>query len=273
MTKDYAKYRSPHPSRRSRSKPKSSSSFVTTSIIVALCFGLGLGFGGSWLANNSEDKNFFDKKETQELVKKQAISTKPRMRAEIEEIPPARFDFYTLLPNMEVEGEEASSSQSAVATATTPTATSPATAQAQIQTAPLQTTAPAVSTAQSTTIAAPAGQLTGLAAAPQGGPASPALQQALSPSTSAKSSNPSDLKLAFVIQAGSFKNQAAAEKLKAKLAFKGLQSKIETTPAQNGDIWYRVVIGPLASQAEAKSIQTDLQNTEKLNSLVLRVRV
>lgn len=272
MTKDYAKYRSPHASTRSRSKPKSSSSFVTTSIIVALCFGLGLGFGGSWLANNSEDKSFFNTKETQELVKKQTTSAKPRMQAEIEEVPPARFDFYTLLPNMEVEGEEASSSQSAVATATTRAAALPATAQVQIQ-APLQTSDPAVSTTQPATTVAPTGQIAASATAPHGVPVSPALQQALSPSTPAKSTNPSDLKLAFVIQAGSFKNQVAAEKLKAKLAFKGLQSKIETSPAQNGDIWYRVVIGPLASQAEAKSIQADLQNTEKLNSLVLRVRV
>lgn len=260
MTKDYAKYRSPHTTGRARSKPKSNSSFVTTSIILALCFGLGLGFGGSWLANQSEDKGFFRKKESQQLVNKQTPVSKPRMRAQIEEIPPARFDFYTLLPNMEVESDEASTS-AAVATVSGKTP-------GQI---PTQTQSPTSEpTAQ---IVAPVSQLSAIEGSSTQQPTSPALQQALSSTPQAKSPNSADLKLAFVIQAGSFKNHAAAEKLKAKLAFKGLQSKIETSPAQNGDIWYRVVIGPLASQAEAKTIQADLQSTEKLNSLVLRVRV
>ncbi|MFO1258246.1 MAG: SPOR domain-containing protein [Gammaproteobacteria bacterium] len=264
MTKDYAKYRSTHTPSRSRAKPKSNASFVTTSIIVALCFGLVLGFGGSWLTNKSEDGNFFGKKETQKLAKEQTAPVKPRMRAEIEEIPPARFDFYTLLPNMDAESEEALASTAA--------ASAPAT---QAQTQVSQPSTPGLTTAQSAGTPTTAGQPSSVAAAPttQQTPTSRALQEALSPAPETKPMNSADLKLAFVIQAGSFKNQAAAEKLKAKLAFKGLQSKIETSSAQNGDIWYRVVIGPLASQAQAKSIQADLQSTENLNSLVLRVRV
>lgn len=249
MTKDYAKQRSPHSTNRPRTKTKTNTSVISTSIIVALCFGLGLGFGGSWFANHSGDNSIFARKDNAPVPEKSA-PPKSRMRASIEEVPPPSFDFYTLLPNSDLEAEKMPET---VADAT-PIVTEPSPAQVAVihQTATLEDAADPIS--------------------------SPALKQALSSTTPnavlpGTAEQSAAMKLAFVIQAGSFKNPAAAEKLKAKLAFKGLQSKIEAAPTKGGDTWYRVVIGPLATQTEAKTIQAQLQDSENLNSLVLRVRV
>lgn len=251
MTKDYAKQRSPHSTNRPRTKTKTNTSVISTSILIAVCFGLGLGFGGSWFANHFNKDIFANKGGT--TVPEKSAAPKSRMRASIDEVPPPSFDFYTLLPNTDLEAEKA---PEAVAEATPTITTSPPPAQAQV--AVIQ---------QATTQEAAVDPIS-----------SPTLKQALSSTTPhvvlpGSAEHSTAMKLAFVIQAGSFKNPAAAEKLKAKLAFKGLQSKIEAAPTKGGDTWYRVVIGPLATQTEAKTIQAQLQSSENLNSLVLRVRV
>jgi cell division protein FtsN len=51
-----------------------------------------------------------------------------------------------------------------------------------------------------------------------------------------------------ILQVGSFQSVAEADSLKAKLAFLGLEAKIESAVV-NDDTWHRVQLGPFASES------------------------
>lgn len=51
-----------------------------------------------------------------------------------------------------------------------------------------------------------------------------------------------------ILQVGSFHSAAEADSLKAKLAFLGLQAKVESAVV-NDDTWHRVQLGPFASES------------------------
>ncbi|HVN41498.1 MAG TPA: SPOR domain-containing protein [Steroidobacteraceae bacterium] len=59
------------------------------------------------------------------------------------------------------------------------------------------------------------------------------------------------------LQAGSFKQQAEAEKMVAKLALAGIQAKVQRFPMDD-ETWFRVRIGPIATVQELDSIRTKL---------------
>ncbi len=64
----------------------------------------------------------------------------------------------------------------------------------------------------------------------------------------------------YLLQAGSYKNKADAERLKAKLAFQGLVSVIQKVSIQDRGDFYRVRLGPYASYDDmAKTDQTLVQ--------------
>ncbi|MGB1191994.1 MAG: SPOR domain-containing protein, partial [Pseudomonadales bacterium] len=48
----------------------------------------------------------------------------------------------------------------------------------------------------------------------------------------------------YLIQAGSFKTQAQAEKLLVELTLLGLEPKIDKSRNASGNLWYRVRLGP-----------------------------
>lgn len=52
----------------------------------------------------------------------------------------------------------------------------------------------------------------------------------------------------YLLQAGSFKNQQDAERLKASLALLGVMSAIQTVTINN-DTWHRVRVGPFSNRA------------------------
>ncbi len=52
---------------------------------------------------------------------------------------------------------------------------------------------------------------------------------------------------AYMLQAGSYKNQAEADRLKAELAFQGMASTIQKISIQNRGDFYRVRLGPYIS--------------------------
>jgi len=51
-----------------------------------------------------------------------------------------------------------------------------------------------------------------------------------------------------ILQVGSFQSAAEADSLKARLAFLGLEAKVESAVV-NDDTWHRVQLGPLASES------------------------
>jgi cell division protein FtsN len=65
----------------------------------------------------------------------------------------------------------------------------------------------------------------------------------------------------LVLQAGSFKQPAEAEKLQAKLAQYGVDAKIQRFALED-ETWYRVRIGPIATVEELEVIRAKLAEAE-----------
>ena len=57
----------------------------------------------------------------------------------------------------------------------------------------------------------------------------------------------------YIVQAGSFRNQQDAERLRAEIAFQGLRAQVQTVEQSNGSVWYRVNAGPFKSRSNMNS--------------------
>ena len=66
--------------------------------------------------------------------------------------------------------------------------------------------------------------------------------------------------LAYVLQAGSFKDFKAADRLKASLALQGIVAKIEKVELAGDQVWHRVLIGPIVSEREMNRIRGRLRS-------------
>jgi cell division protein FtsN len=64
-----------------------------------------------------------------------------------------------------------------------------------------------------------------------------------------------------ILQAGSFKQAAEADKLQAKLAQYGITSKIQRFALED-ETWYRVRIGPIATVQDLETIKAKLAEAE-----------
>lgn len=62
--------------------------------------------------------------------------------------------------------------------------------------------------------------------------------------TAARKDNPALSQGTYVLQVGSYKQYADADRAKAKLALRGIQAKIHRVVINGQDIWYRVHVGP-----------------------------
>ncbi len=65
----------------------------------------------------------------------------------------------------------------------------------------------------------------------------------------------------YKMQCGSFKSNAQAESLKAKMAFAGIESKIQTAQGKY-NVWYKVVLGPYARKRTAEQDKHKLRNNK-----------
>ncbi len=72
--------------------------------------------------------------------------------------------------------------------------------------------------------------------------------------------------VAFMIQAGSFRNYADAESLKAQLAFLGIEAAI-----LQGDEWHRVRSGPYSDKRELNKVRNRMHRND-INTLLVRVK-
>jgi cell division protein FtsN len=79
--------------------------------------------------------------------------------------------------------------------------------------------------------------------------------------TSTYSNNQSDntptINKEYTLQAGSFRQKADADRLRAELLMLNLAAYMEITKSKQGEIWHRVLVGPYLSRskmAKAKSI-------------------
>ena len=73
----------------------------------------------------------------------------------------------------------------------------------------------------------------------------------------------------YVLQAGSYRNQADAERVQKQLALQGVQAKVQRV-AVDTDVWHRVRIGPISNLDEVNKVRKQLRAAE-VDALVIRV--
>ena len=64
----------------------------------------------------------------------------------------------------------------------------------------------------------------------------------------------------YMVQTGSFRTKADAERQKATIAFQGLKADIKQVSGKHGSTWYRVMTGPYYSRSEMNSALDKLVN-------------
>jgi cell division protein FtsN len=73
----------------------------------------------------------------------------------------------------------------------------------------------------------------------------------------------------YVLQAGSYRNEAEAERVRRQLALQGVQARVQRV-AVDADVWHRVRIGPITNLAELNRVRRQLKAAE-VDALVIRV--
>ena len=75
----------------------------------------------------------------------------------------------------------------------------------------------------------------------------------------------------YVLQAGSFRKLAQADRLKAELALIGMPAQIQTVSIEGDGKWHRVRVGPFTNLQELNEARSELQSNG-LKVMVLKVR-
>ena len=73
----------------------------------------------------------------------------------------------------------------------------------------------------------------------------------------------------YILQAGSYRNLADADRVRAQLALQGVESKVQKVTVDT-DTWHRVRIGPITKLDELNRIRTRLRQAD-VEALVIRV--
>jgi cell division protein FtsN len=73
----------------------------------------------------------------------------------------------------------------------------------------------------------------------------------------------------YVLQAGSYKNFADADRVRAKLALQGVESKVQKVSVDN-DTWHRIRIGPISKLDDLNHLRQVLRKAD-VDVLVIRV--
>ena len=73
----------------------------------------------------------------------------------------------------------------------------------------------------------------------------------------------------YVLQAGSYRNQSDADRVRAQLALQGIDAKVQRV-AVDAYVWHRVRIGPVTRLEDLNKLRKQLQAAE-IDALVIRV--
>lgn len=73
------------------------------------------------------------------------------------------------------------------------------------------------------------------------------------PKVNEYSPNPSQQEFTYLVQSGSFRQQEDAERQRAQIAFQGLRAQVQRIDLENGNVWYRVNVGPFTSRSQMNS--------------------
>ena len=93
----------------------------------------------------------------------------------------------------------------------------------------------------------------------------------LTANTTAATQQAESKNVTYVLQAGSFRNLAQADRLKAELALIGMPAKIQTVSIEGGNKWHRVRVGPFTNLQALNEARTELQSNG-LKVMVLKSR-
>jgi cell division protein FtsN len=74
---------------------------------------------------------------------------------------------------------------------------------------------------------------------------------------------------AYVLQAGSYRNQGDADRVSRQLNLQGIDAKVQRV-ALDADVWFRVRVGPISDLAQLNKVRRQLQAAD-VDSLVIRV--
>ena len=73
----------------------------------------------------------------------------------------------------------------------------------------------------------------------------------------------------YVLQAGSYRNEADADRVRAQLALQGIDAKVQRV-AVDADVWHRVRIGPITKLEDLNKLRRQLHAAD-VDALVIRV--
>ena len=73
----------------------------------------------------------------------------------------------------------------------------------------------------------------------------------------------------YVLQAGSYRNEAEADRVAKQLSLEGIEAKVQRV-AVDADVWYRVRIGPISKLDELNRMRHRLESAD-VDSIVIRV--
>lgn len=74
----------------------------------------------------------------------------------------------------------------------------------------------------------------------------------------------------YVLQAGSYRQQAEADRIRAQLKMQGIDANVQRV-AVDDDVWHRVRIGPITDLAELNRLRKRLRAADFDDALVIRV--
>jgi cell division protein FtsN len=74
---------------------------------------------------------------------------------------------------------------------------------------------------------------------------------------------------AYILQAGSFRNHADADRVRALIAMQGVESKIQKVTIDR-DTWHRVRVGPITNLKQLEETRSKLRNA-RIDALVIKV--
>jgi len=165
--------------------------------------------------------------------------------------PSDRFEFYTLLPGMEIQLPDSK---------TTPHHNRVPPQPSILTASPANTSSvspsPTPSIASTAPKAPPLKSSTAAVATPSSTPM---------PMESARIKNPR-----YIIQAGVFPNLKRADELKAQLILQGFNTQIQKIKTQAGHIWFRVTLGPFTSESVALNQKKNLEEHKIRSTLILQ---
>jgi cell division protein FtsN len=74
----------------------------------------------------------------------------------------------------------------------------------------------------------------------------------------------------YVLQAGSYRQQADADRIRAQLKMQGIDANVQRV-AVDDDVWHRVRIGPITDLTELNRLRKRLHDADFDDALVIRV--